>query len=239
MYQELPIRSVLKAVSWRVVGTLATSVMVFVFLKRLDIAIAVGGMEALLKMTFYYAHERAWDRIQLGKRQIQPVVVWFTGLPSAGKTTLAQAVMERLEKRKIKAEHLDGDTIRNIFPNTGFSRDEREEHIKRVGFLASRLEKNGLFVVVSLISPWETSRKFVRNLCTNFVEVYVATPLEECERRDVKGLYKKARAGEVRQFTGVSDPYEAPHNAEITIDSSSISVDEATDRIISYLQGYL
>ncbi len=116
-------------------------------------------------------------------------------------------------------EYLDGDAMREIFPTTGFTRAERDAHLRRVGYLASRLEEHGVIVVASFVSPYRESRDFVRGLCRNFVEIYVATPLEECERRDVKGLYARARRGEIRNFTGIDDPYEPPEHPELTLDT--------------------
>jgi adenylylsulfate kinase len=133
-------------------------------------------------------------------------------------------------------ETLDGDTIRDIFPNTGFTKAERDAHIKRVGYLASKLEQNGVFVVASFVSPYQESRDFVRGLCRTFIEVHVATPLEECERRDTKGLYAKARRGEIRNFTGVDDPYEPPRAPEIVIDTACLSVEEAGQRVVDALR---
>jgi adenylylsulfate kinase len=225
-------------VSWRIFGSLTTAILVYIFSRKWELAIAVGGLEFLLKIGVFYLHERVWDRVQLGKLQLKPSVIWFTGLSGAGKTTLAKAVMEELRKRPVRVEHLDGDTIRDIFPNTGFSREEREEHIRRVGYLASRLEKNGLFVVASLISPYESSRQFVRSLCTNFVEIHVSTPLSVCEERDPKGLYKRARAGEITSFTGISAPYEIPANAELKIDTAGISIDDAVRQVFAFLDSH-
>ena len=127
------------------------------------------------------------------------------------------------------------DIIRDVFPKTGFTREERDAHIMRVGYLAAMLEKNGVSVVASLVSPYEDSRRFVRDLCTNFVEIHVATPLSECEKRDTKGLYAKARRGEIANFTGISDPYETPSSPEVTIDTQSVSVREATTMILARL----
>jgi adenylylsulfate kinase len=166
---------------------------------------------------------------------IMPAVIWFTGLSGSGKTTLARRLYEDLKNKGIKAEYLDGDTIRNIFPQTGFTREERDLHIRRVGYLASLLEKNGVFVVASFISPYADSRQFVRGLCSHFVEVHVSTPLGECERRDVKGLYAKARRGEIQNFTGISDPYESPRSPELDIDTSKVSEGEACSRLIDYV----
>jgi adenylylsulfate kinase len=160
-------------------------------------------------------------------------VVWFTGLSGSGKTTIARQVCRELERAGRPVEYLDGDAIRSVFPNTGFSRLERDAHIRRVAFMASRLEHHGIAVVVSLVSPYLESRAFARDLCRNFVEVYVSTPLEVCEARDVKGLYAKARRGEIRNFTGLDDPYEPPSQPELELDTSTMTLEEATRLVIA------
>ncbi len=165
-------------------------------------------------------------------RQVQPSVIWFTGLSGAGKTTLARHVEGELLKRGAKCELLDGDAIRSVFPSTGFTRAERHAHVCRVGYLASRLEWHGIFAIGALISPYTESRAFVRNLCRSFIEVHLSTPLSECERRDVKGLYARARRGEIKSFTGIDDPYEAPVAPELTIDTSEVSVEDAGEQVM-------
>jgi len=236
MYRESHVRSVAKTVSWRITATITTTLLVLFFTRKIEVALAVGGMEVVLKMLLYFFHERIWDRVKFGKRQLNPAVLWFTGLSGSGKSTLAQAVQEKLLKKGLKVEYLDGDNVRDIFPKTGFSKEERDAHVRRVGYLASRLAKNGVFVAASFISPYEESREFVRSLCSNFTEIYVSTPLEECERRDVKGLYAKVRSGEIKNFTGVDDPYEAPSKPELEINTQNMSIDEAADEVISYLE---
>jgi adenylylsulfate kinase len=161
-----------------------------------------------------------------------PPVVWLTGLSGAGKTTIARGVCEELERRGVDFELLDGDLIRSVFPATGFTREERDTHIRRVGFLASRLVRHGVAVVVALVSPYRDSRDFARSLCENFVEIHVSTPLEVCEARDVKGLYAQARRGQIRQFTGVDDPYETPPDPALELDTSVLSVDEAVRAVM-------
>ena len=236
MYRETNGRSVAKAVSWRVLGTLATAVLVFVFTGRVGVALTVGGLEFVAKIALFWVHERIWDRVKLGRREAVPAVVWFTGLSGSGKTTVSRWVHDELKRRQIRVEYLDGDTIRDLFPTTGFSKAERDQHIKRVGYLASKLEQNGVFVVASFISPYAESRRFVRGLCKNFIEVHVSTSLEECERRDVKGLYKRARRGEITNFTGISDPYEAPESPELTLDTQFLSVDQAGAKVLDRLR---
>ena len=236
IYYESRRRSILKAISWRVWATLTTIALVFLFTGRWKIAAAIGGVEVVAKLVLYFIHERVWDRITWGKRELSPFVLWFTGLPSSGKSTLGDEVAEQLKRRGIKTERLDGDVVRGIFPKTGFSREERNMHIKRIGFLCSILEKNGVCPVASFVSPYRESRDFVRNLTRNFIEIYVAAPLEECEKRDVKGLYKKARAGEIKQFTGIDDPYEPPPDPELTIETHKETVKDSARKVIDYLK---
>lgn len=235
MFRETHSRSVAKALSWRVLGTVATSVLVFFFTRKLTLSLAVGGLEFVSKIGLFWLHERAWDRARYGKEEIRPSVIWFTGLSGSGKSTIADWVAAELQRRGLRVERLDGDTVRNIFPNTGFTRPERDAHIRRVGFLAGKLEQHGVFVVASFVSPYQESRQAVREMCRSFVEVYVSTPLEECERRDVKGLYARARRGDIRNFTGIDDPYEVPAAPELTIDTRDMSVEAAGRRILELM----
>jgi len=145
-------------------------------------------------------------------------VIWFTGLSGAGKTTLADKTYEELSRLGYNLERLDGDTIRqNLTKDLGFSREDRAENIKRVAYVCSLLSKHGVGVIASFISPYKSEREIVREKSTNFIEVHVSTPLNICEKRDPKGLYAKARRGEIKNFTGVNDPYENPENPEVLI----------------------
>jgi adenylylsulfate kinase len=166
-------------------------------------------------------------------------VLWFTGLSGSGKSTIATEVHQALERQGVEVEYIDGDALREVFPNTGFSRAEREEHLRRTGYMASRLAAHGVTVVASFVSPYRDSREFIRSLCPDFVEIYVATPLEECERRDVKGLYARARRGEIRNFTGLDDPYEVPEHAELTLDTRELSVQQCVAKVLERVQHQL
>jgi adenylylsulfate kinase len=159
-------------------------------------------------------------------------VVWFTGLSAAGKTTVANIVGAELEQRGLVVEHLDGDIVRtHLSKGLGFTKEDRDANIARIGWVASRIARAGAAVVVSAISPYEDARRHARSL----VESHVATPLEECARRDPKGLYAAAFAGEIDDFTGVSAPYEAPSNPEITLDTTGVSPSESAAVVMERL----
>jgi adenylylsulfate kinase len=163
--------------------------------------------------------------------------LWFTGMSGAGKSTVSQIVFDRLKAAGAKAELLDGDVVRtHLSKGLGFSKEDRDTNIRRIGFVCELLTRNGVIAIVAAISPYREVREEVRARIGNFVEVYVTAPIEVLAERDVKGLYKKAVAGEIASFTGISDPYEPPHNPEITIDSSRESVEESVNRVWNKLR---
>jgi adenylyl-sulfate kinase len=167
--------------------------------------------------------------------------LWFTGLSGAGKSTLTDRLEQEFKARGYKVEVLDGDVVRtNLSKGLGFSKEDRDTNIRRIGFVCDLLSRNGVIAISAAISPYEAIRRENRELIeshgTAFVEVYVECSLEELTRRDVKGLYAKAIAGEIPNFTGVSDPYEAPTSAEIVVDSEKETSDESFDKIIKYLE---
>ena len=163
--------------------------------------------------------------------------LWFTGLSGSGKTTLAKKVEKIMVRRGMNVEMLDGDVVRtNLSKGLGFSKEDRDTNIRRIGFVASLLARNNAACLCAAISPYADIRREVRALHENFVEVYAECSLDALEARDVKGLYKKARAGEIKGFTGVDDPYDEPENAEVTIDSEVESIDESLDKIVRYLE---
>ncbi|HEY9829263.1 MAG TPA: adenylyl-sulfate kinase [Stenomitos sp.] len=170
------------------------------------------------------------------------VTVWFTGLSGAGKTTISRAVGNRLKSYGQKLEILDGDIVRlNLCKGLGFSKEDRDENIRRVGFVAGLLTRHQVTVLVSAISPYREIRQEVRERIGNFVEVYVNAPLQVCEQRDVKGLYKKARAGEIKNFTGIDDPYEPPLNPEVECRTDLETIEESVSKVFAKLQelGYV
>ncbi len=169
------------------------------------------------------------------------VVVWFTGLPCSGKTTIAKEVKKILEEKNIDVELLDGDTVRDYIKNKDFSKEGRNKHLRYIALMAKLLAQRGVVVLCSFVSPYRENRDFARSICNNFIEVYVNTPLEICIKRDVKGMYKKALAGEIKGFTGVDDPYEEPENPELVIETQNESVAESAAKVIAKLKelGYL
>jgi adenylyl-sulfate kinase len=164
-------------------------------------------------------------------------VLWLTGLSGAGKSTIANAVAARLLERGHRVEVLDGDDVRtNLCQGLGFSREDRDINIARIGYVAGKLSKHGVAVMVAAISPYREARDKVRIGVEAFVEVHVATPVSICAERDVKGLYAKALAGEIKNFTGVSDPYEAPLEPEIALHTERETVRESVDRVLVWLE---
>ncbi|MBC6452961.1 MAG: adenylyl-sulfate kinase [Hormoscilla sp. SP5CHS1] len=169
--------------------------------------------------------------------QQRGVTLWFTGLSGAGKTTISRAVAEALRSKRYPLEILDGDIIRqNLTKGLGFSKEDRDENIRRIGFVSHLLTRNGVIVLVSAISPYRQIRQEVREKVKDFVEVYVNAPLAVCEERDVKGLYKRARAGEIKAFTGISDPYEPPVNPEIECRTEKEELSESVAKVLHKLQ---
>ena len=170
------------------------------------------------------------------------LTIWFTGLSGAGKSSLNRVVEKKLRSLGYQVEVLDGDIVRqNLCNGLGFSKTDRDENIRRIGFVAHLLTRNNVIVLVSAISPYREVREEVRQRIGNFVEVYVNSPLEICEQRDVKGLYKKARNGDIKHFTGIDDPYEPPLNPEVECRTDQESIAESTDKILAKLLelGYL
>ena len=165
--------------------------------------------------------------------------LWFTGLSGAGKTTISHILADELKARGQKFEILDGDIVReNLSKGLGFSKEDRDTNIRRIGYVANLLSRNGCASITAAISPYTSVRDEIREMTVAaFVEVFVHAPLECVEERDTKGLYKKARSGEIKNFTGISDPYEAPENPEVLVDTSKESIEESAQKILDYLEG--
>lgn len=163
--------------------------------------------------------------------------LWMTGLSGAGKTTVALALEKELKARGLRIERLDGDVVREgLTRDLGFSKEDRDKNIERVTFVTKLLSRNGVGVIAAFISPYREARQKIRQETTNFIEVFVDAPLQTCIDRDVKGMYAKAIAGEIKNFTGVSDPYEAPENPEITLRTDQNTLEECVAQVITYLE---
>ena len=236
MYKDKNIRSIVKGISWRAIATSTTIVIVYFFFGRLDLAIAAGLIETVLKVGLYWAHERAWFKIKWGRKKIEPFNLWFTGLPLSGKTTIADKVFIELQKLDIPLERLDSKDVRDLIPDVGFTREDRNRHMHRIGHLIKTLQNNSVSTVASFVSPYRESRKAIREMVKNNIVIYVKADIETCKSRDTKGKYEKALRGEYKNFTGVNDIYEEPQRAEIVIDTTKTSADEAVVIIIEFIK---
>jgi adenylylsulfate kinase len=167
----------------------------------------------------------------------QGLILWLTGLSGSGKTTIAKGIEQELKARSCLVEVLDGDVVRtNLSKGLSFSREDRDTNIRRIGFVAHLLSRNGVIAIVAAISPYRAARDEVRKMANNLIEVYVNAPLEVCEQRDLKGLYAMARSGELRAFTGIDDPYEEPLNPEIVCYTAEETAEESMAKIIGELE---
>ncbi|MEO1134736.1 MAG: adenylyl-sulfate kinase [Cyanobacteria bacterium J06639_1] len=169
-------------------------------------------------------------------------VIWFTGLSGAGKSTVSEAVSKALKKTNCKLEVLDGDVVRtNLSKGLGFSREDRNINILRIGFVCELLARNGVIAMTAAISPYRAIRDQLKARIPNFIEIFVDASVEECARRDVKGLYAKAFSGEIKQFTGVSDPYEEPLNPDLVLNTTDETVEESAMKVLNFLveKGYI
>jgi adenylylsulfate kinase len=235
-------RTIAKTVTWRLVAACLTFLVVY-FLSgtvtaALSLAFLVSLIDTVVKGCIYYIHERLWDKTNFGLKlkETSGCTLWMTGLPCSGKTTIAKALKKRLEKDLYLVEHLDGDIVRkSICSDLGFSKEDRDQNIWRVTLLASYLSQRAI-TLCTFVSPYEVAREETRSKTNNYILVFVDCPVEECIKRDVKGMYKKALAGEIKGFTGVDDPYERPENPSVVCYTEKENIEESVDKILFYLK---
>ena len=215
----------------------------FILIDKLTNATVAAGM---LHFSLRRAQNVHWQALDIGReahaalKNQKPAVLWFTGLSGSGKSTIANLVEKKLHRMNRHTFLLDGDNVRHgLNKDLGFTEADRIENIRRVGEVAKLMTDAGLIVITAFISPFKVERDMVRSMLPagEFVEIFVDTPLAEAEKRDVKGLYKKARAGQLKNFTGIDSPYEAPEEPEVRVDTTALSPDEAADLIVDRLLG--
>ena len=242
MIKETKSRLWTKSIVWRVVATTLTFVVALIVAKSVTTAGALAATVAVIDQTIkffaYLGYEHVWANIKYGRKIVKGkgATIWLTGLSGSGKTTIARALIERLESKLYQVDYLDGDIVRKSFcADLGFTKQDRDENIRRVSYVAQHVSKYAL-VVCAFIAPYRETRNKLRETTNNYIEVFVDCPLEVCEQRDVKGLYALARAGKIENFTGISDPYEAPEKPDIHLKTDQHTVNECVDQIIKYLQ---
>lgn len=262
--------SILKAISWRIIGTLDTILISYIITKNTIISFSIAGIEVLTKGFLFYVHDRLWLRF-IAKVETQPIndspsnqlniyslekwginreqkekkinqkglTIWMTGLSGSGKTTLANQLEKKLFLENNICIVLDGDALRQgINKRLGFSEQERYENIRRTAEISKINTQNGIISIVALISPLQGMRDLAKEIVGvgDFIEVYISTSLEECEKRDVKGLYIKARQDKVSDLTGIQSKYEIPHNPDIIINTEVVSIDACVQQIYEFVK---
>lgn len=225
----LKINKIAKSISYRIYSSLITFIIAYILTQNFKASMSIGILDSIIKIFSYYFFEGLWTKITGIKNK--PCVIFLTGLSGAGKTTIANALMEKYKKNDIVPVLLDGDEIRKVIQQNGFDEASRKKHNLNVGYMASLLESQGNVVIVSLISPYADVRDSIRKMCKNFIEVYLSTDIKVCIERDPKGLYERAIKGEIKDFTGISAPYFAPQKPEIKIDTNIVSVKNSVENI--------
>ena len=218
---------------WKSIGYRIISITIFISIFGFKFAIFTG----LFSFFLYYIYDYLFNkyfRVVIDKGY----VLWFTGLPCSGKTTLADAVAKGLKNRDIRVERLDGDIVRKgkLSDDLGFSKEDRDKNINRINFVSKLLSRQGVAVLASFVSPYQKTRNKIRSNVTNFIEIWVYASSEECARRDIKGMWAKAKAGIIKGFTGYDDPYEEPINPEIVCNTNKETINESVNKIINYLK---
>lgn len=226
-------KTLLKSLIYRIYSFFLTGGIAYFLTGNLIAALSIGFVDSVFKVFSYYVFDEIWNRYQ--STGISPSVIWLTGLSGSGKTTIALDLIRKLKSEGLTPVFLDGDEIRKAIKQNGFDEASRKSHNLNVGYIASLFEKQGCVVIVALISPYEDVRNEVRQMCKNFIEVYVSTPLNICIQRDPKGLYKKVFKGEISEFTGISSPYNVPTDPELILDTSNSSVHDNSIQILKYI----
>lgn len=229
-------KNIIKSVIYRLYAFIITFVVALLVTGNVELSATIGVIENFFKIATYYWFDILWDKFTIKK--YKKSILWFTGLSGSGKTTIAKEIVKKLQEEGQPVMLLDGDEIRDIFKNTGFDKESRLRHINDVAKMAVYLQKKGIIPIVSLISPYTESRENAKKLSDDFLEIYVDTSLVVCEMRDVKGLYKKARAGEITNFTGIheSSPYEVPTNPDIIVHTSGISIEACVEKVLNKIK---
>ncbi len=238
MYIETNKRSLIKGVSWRILATTTTILIVYLFFGQLDLAIMAGALETTAKIFLYYLHERGWNKIDYGKKRIEPFNLWIIGLPLSGKKALADKVYEQLLSLKIPLERIESREIRKLLPDIGYERDDRILHIKRVGFLIKKLQRHSVSTICSFVSPYQEARDAVKNMTENYVEVYINSSPEQHKTIQEAGLIEEAEQTQLEDLSRIGKEYEKPDNPQIIIQPDE-NIDEAANRIVRYIKKHL
>lgn len=228
----------LKTFLYRVLRVVSNVILFGFLLDNWNKALQYNIWLTLLATAQYFIFDYIFGKNKDTTVHTEGTVVWFTGLPCSGKSTIADNLSKKLFKSGYRVERLDGDIVRNgkLSNDLGFSKEDRDKNINRITFVSKLLSRNGTIVLASFVSPYRKTRNNIRKSTTNYIEVYVKASAEECAKRDVKGMWKQAKEGKIKGFTGYDDPYEKPNNPEIICDTEKESLKESTNKVLTYLK---
>ena len=236
MYIETGRRSLVKGITWRFLATTTTIIIVYLFFGRLDLALAAGALETTAKIFLYYMHERAWNRVKFGKKRVEPFNLWIIGLPLSGKKVLADRVYEQLQKQiDFPLERVDNRELRQILPEIGYERQNRIMHIKRVGYLITKLQGHSVSSICSFVSPYQESRDAVKEMTENYVEVFIDTKPEAYKERQASGYVESIDPEQLKDLERISQAYDRPKSPHIVI-SADENLDDAVKHIVAYVK---
>ncbi len=235
MYVETNKRSLIKGVSWRLLATTTTIIIVYLFFGQLDLAIMAGALETIAKIFLYYLHERGWNKIDFGKKRIEPFNLWIIGLPLSGKKVLADKVYEQLLTLKIPLERIESREVRKLLPEIGYERDDRILHIKRVGFLIKKLQRHSVSTICSFVSPYQEARDAVKEMTENYVEIYIDSDPAQYKTIQEAGFIENIDNTQLEDLDRISQDYDQPINPKITIKPDE-NLDDAVNRIVAYVK---
>lgn len=240
IYKNTNKRYIIKGITWRILATVTTMIIIYLFFGNIELAIAAGFLETILKIILYWWHEKIWDKLKLGKKKIEPFNIVIFGLPLSGKTEIANQLFQKIreQNKKILIERIDSKEIRQLIPELGYKKEDVIIHFKRISYLINILQKNHISSISSFVLPYQESRDYLKKNNNRNILIYIDSSIEICKSRDTQGKYQKAKEKIYENFPGVNGIYEPIKNVDLVInnnDNNKENIKKSVDKIYNYL----